>query len=109
MEADQGFALLEKNDKSDLQRATKQTLEVPLSYSAALWMIKNLQAVMSLYFGPKSLTVICLSSWVTHFEHNRVYYRSLQDADPSFLTQVLFAVDRALQIYWHSCGDSEDR
>ncbi len=109
LEADQGFALLEKIDKSDLQRATKQTLEVPLSYSAALWMIKNLRAVMSLYFGPKSLTVICLSSWVTHFEHNRVYYRSLQDADPSFLTQVLFAVDRALQIYWHSCSDSEDR
>ncbi len=109
METDHGFALLDKIDKADLQRATKQTLEVPLSYSAALWMIKNLRAVMSLYFGPKSLTVLCLSSWVTHFEHNRVYYKSLQDADPSFLTQVLFAVDRALQIYWHSCGDSEDR
>jgi hypothetical protein len=78
LETDQGFALQDKIDKADLQRATKQTLEVPLSYSAALWMIKNLRAVMSLYFGPKSLTVLCLSSWVTHFEHNLVYYRSLQ-------------------------------
>jgi hypothetical protein len=108
-ETDEGFALLDKLDKADLQRATKQTLEVPLCYSSALWMLKNLRAVMSLYFGPKSLTSLCLSSWISHFEQNRVYYRSLQDADPSFLTQVLFAVDRALQIYWHSCSDSEDR
>ncbi len=64
---------------------------------------------MSLYFGSSSLTSKCLSSWITHFEFNRVYYRSLQDADKSFLTQVLFAIDRALQIYWHSCGENEDR
>jgi hypothetical protein len=108
-EFDQGLALLEKIDKADIQRASKQTLEVPLSYSSALWMLKNLRAVMSLYFGSASLTSICLSNWIHHFEQNRVYYRSLQDADPSFLTQVLFAIDRALQIYWHPCGDSEDK
>lgn len=53
----------------DFQRATKQTVEVPLYYTATLWMLKNLRAILSLYFGPKSLTIICLSSWVTHFEH----------------------------------------
>lgn len=51
----------------------------------------------------------CLSSWFTHFEQKRVYYRSLQDADQSFLLQVLFTIDRALQIYWHLCGDSENK
>lgn len=42
------------------------------------------------------------------FEQNRVYYRSLQDANPRFSTQVLFVIDWALQIYWHSCGEHED-
>jgi hypothetical protein len=50
-EQDHGYALLEKLDKSDVQRASKQTLDVPLSYSAALWMLKNMRAVMSLYLG----------------------------------------------------------
>jgi hypothetical protein len=108
-EPDHSYALLEKLDKSDVQRASKQTLEVPVSYSSALWMLKNMRAVMNLYFGENSPTSQCLTSWITHFEFNRVYYRSLQDADQSFLTQVLFAIDRALQIYWHSCGDTEDR
>jgi hypothetical protein len=60
-------------------------------------------------FGASSLTSKCLTSWISHFEFNRVYYRGLQDADQSFLTQVLFAIDRALQIYWHSCGDTDDK
>jgi len=28
---------------------------------------------MSLYFGNNSLTSLCISSWINHFEHNRVY------------------------------------
>jgi hypothetical protein len=64
---------------------------------------------MSLFFGEKSDTSQCLSSWITHFKYNRVYYQSLQDADKSFLSQVLFAIDRALQIYWQSCGENDDK
>lgn len=99
IESDQGYALLEKIDKLDAQKASKQKIKVPSSYIAALWMLKNMRAVFSLLFGEKSQTSKCLSSWITHFEFNRVYYNSLQEADKSFLTQVLFAIDRALQIY----------
>jgi len=38
-----------------------------------------------------------------------VYYHSLHNADKSFLTQVLFAIDRALQIYCQSCRNTEYR
>jgi len=109
VESDQGYALLEKIDKLDAQKASKQKIKVPSSYIAALWMLKNMRAVFSLLFGEKSQTSKCLSSWITHFEFNRVYYNSLQEADKSFLTQVLFAIDRALQIYWQSCSENEDR
>jgi hypothetical protein len=64
---------------------------------------------MSLFFGEKWDTSQCLSSWITHFKYNRVYYQSLQDADKSFLSQVLFAIDRALQIYWQSCGETNNK
>ena len=51
----------------------------------------------------------CFSCWITRFEFNRVYYNSLQEGDRSFLTQVLFAIDQALQIYLQSCSDNEER
>jgi len=68
-----------------------------------------MRAVFSQLFGEKSQTSKCLSSWIAHFEFNRVYYSILQEANKSFLSQVLFAIDRALQIYWQSCSDNEDR
>jgi hypothetical protein len=40
---------------------------------------------------------------------HRQMYKSCHDSDNSFLTQVLFAIDTALQIHWRSCADNEDR
>jgi len=108
-DTDIGYALLDKIERSDIQKASKQTLEIPQNYSSALWMLKNLRVVLNLYFGQKSPASICLLSWINHFEINRVNYRSLQHSDPSFLTQVLYSIDRALQIYWLSCSENEER
>jgi hypothetical protein len=108
-ESDQGYALLDKIDRSDIQKVSKQILEIPKSYSSALWMLKNFRVVLNLYLGQNSPASKCLLSWIEHFENNRVNYQSLQQADPSFLTQVLFSIDRALQIYWLSCSENEDR
>lgn len=43
LDSDQGYALLDKIERSDIQKASKQTLEVPNNYSVALWMIKKPQ------------------------------------------------------------------
>jgi hypothetical protein len=48
-ESDQGYALLDKIDSSDISKVSKQTLEIPTNYSSALWMIKNLQVVLNLF------------------------------------------------------------
>jgi hypothetical protein len=109
LDSDQGYALLDKIERSDIQKASKQTLEVPNNYSVALWMIKNLRAVVNLYFRPNSPSAKCLSSWIQHFENNRINYCSLQEADQTFSTQVLYAIDRALQIYWLSCSANSDK
>jgi hypothetical protein len=70
---------------------------------------KNFRAVINLFFGPNSPSSKRLSSWISHFENNRFYYLSLQEADQTFLTQVLYAIDRALQIYWLSCSENSDK
>ena len=70
---------------------------------------KKLRAVINLFFGPNSPSSKCLSSWIFLFENNRIYYRSLQEADQTFLTQVLYAIDRSLQIYWLSCSENSDK
>jgi hypothetical protein len=36
-------------------------------------------------------------------------YKSLQASDSSFFCQVLFCIDRALQIHWRSCCECNDR
>ncbi len=40
---------------------------------------------------------------------NRLMYKSLQASNNTFFTQVLFCIDRALQIHWHSCCEGHDR
>jgi len=65
----------------------------------AVWIIQNLQALISLCFGPTLHSTILLASWAEHMYKNRIMYKSLQASDHTFLTQVLFAIDRALQIH----------
>jgi hypothetical protein len=92
-DSDQGYALLDKIERSDIQKVSKQTLEIPRNYSSALQMLKNLRVILNFYFGQNSPSSKCLLSWINHFEKNRVNYRSLQQADSSFLTQVLYSID----------------
>ena len=40
---------------------------------------------------------------------NRLMYKSLQASDSSFFSQVLFCIDRALQIHWKSCCECSER
>lgn len=41
--------------------------------------------------------------------NNRLMYKSLQARDNTFYTQILFCIDRALQIHWCSCCECEER
>jgi len=64
-DSDQGYALLDKIERSDIQKVSKQTLEIPRNYSSALRMLKNLQVVLNFYFGQNSPSSKCLLSWIT--------------------------------------------
>jgi hypothetical protein len=72
-------------------------------------MTQNYHAVISLCFGPSSHSAKFLKDWGNHMYSNRLMYKSLQASDNTFFTQVLFCIDRALQIHWRSCCECEDR
>jgi hypothetical protein len=50
-----------------------------------------------------------LKDWANHMYANWLMYTSLQDSDTTFFTQVLFCIDRALQINWRSCCECQDQ
>jgi len=72
-------------------------------------MTQNYHTVIALCFGPKSHSAKFLQDWGNRMYNNRLMYKTLQARDSTFFTQVLFCIERALQIHWHSCCNCEDR
>ncbi len=109
LEKEKNFALADKVKSGDIEKLSKQKLYLPPSLMDMVWMTQNLLAVISLCFGNKSLSATFLQDWADHMYENRLMYTSLQASDNSFFAKVLFAVDNALQIHWHSCSTAMDR
>ncbi len=103
------MALAEKVKQTELEKLAKQKITIPTSLMDLVWMTQNLHAVVSLCFGPRSLSAKFLNDWATHMYKNRIIYTSLQGSDSSFYTKVIFTIDNALQMHWKSCCESTDR
>lgn len=73
-----------------------------------VWLTQNYQAVISLCFGALSLSAKFLKEWAEHMYSNRLMYKSLQASNNLFFSQILFCIDRALQIHWRSCCECND-
>jgi hypothetical protein len=109
LEKEKSFALADKVKSGDIEKLSKQRLYLPTSLMDMVWMTQNFLAVISLCFGPHSLSATFLKEWADHMYENRLMYTSLQASDPSFFAKVLFAIDNALQIHWRSCSTASDR
>jgi hypothetical protein len=106
---EKALVMLNKIERQDIKRLMSQSLVIPDSIMSAIFMLENLKAITTLCFGEESHSTICIQSWVDHMMRHRQMYKSCHESDNSFLTQVLFAIDTALQIHWRSCADAEDR
>jgi hypothetical protein len=103
------FALVDKIKQVDLGKLGKQKFSIPSSIMELVWMTKNLHSLISLCFGPESHSAVFLNDWARHMYNNRIMYKSQLAADNTFFIQVLFSIDRTLQIHWKSCCDALDR
>jgi hypothetical protein len=109
IEREKSFALADKVKAGDIEKLSKQRLHLSSSVMDMVWMTQNFLAVIALCFGPQSLSATFLKDWADHMYKNRLMYSSLQASDPSFFCKVLFAIDNALQIHWHSCSSTQIR
>jgi hypothetical protein len=109
LEKEKNFAVADKVKSGDIENRSKQKLYLPTSLMDMVWMTQNILTVISLCFMKTSLSATFLKDWANHVYENRLVYSSLQALDPSFFMKVLFAIDNALRIHWHSCSSSTDR
>jgi hypothetical protein len=109
LEKERALALADKIKQGDIEKMSKQKLYLPTSVMDMIWMTQNLQATLSLCFGPKSHSATFLDEWAQHMYQNRIMYTSLQTTDSSFFAKVLFAIDSSLQIHWRSCSQALNR
>ena len=109
LEKERNLAMADKVKQSELEKLSKQKIQLPTTLMDLLWMTQNLHAVISLCFGLRSLSAKFLNKWATHMYKNRIVYTSLQGSDPSFYAKVLFTIDNALQLHWKSCCEAPDR
>jgi hypothetical protein len=109
IEKERLLALADKVNVSDVEKLTKHKLYLPNSIMDLVWMTQNLQAVIKLCFGPSSHSAVFLKSWADHMYENRIMYTTLFALDPFFFGKVLYAIDNALQVHWHSCSANDDR
>jgi hypothetical protein len=109
LEKDRTLALVDKIKHGDLDKLSKQKFSIPCNIMEMVWMAQNFHAIISLCFGSQSHSAIFLEDWAKHMYHHRLMYKSLQASDPTFFIQVLFSIDRALQIHWKSCCDNNNR
>ncbi len=56
-----------------------------------------------------SIALRNFEDWANHMYNNRLMYKSLLALDQTFFIQVLFSIDRALQIHWKSCCDNNSQ
>lgn len=109
LERDRNLALVDKIKQSDIEKLSKEKFSFPESIMDMVWLTQNYHSIVALCFGENSHSAKFLKDWGNHMYSNRLLYKSQQASDSSFFTQVLFCIDRALQIHWKSCCENSDR
>jgi hypothetical protein len=109
LEKEKSFVLADKVKAEDISKVTKQKMSLPANIMDLVRITQNLHVVISLVFGPQSHSASFPHSWASHMYDNRLIYSSLYSSDSGFYAKVLFAIDSALQIHWHSCCNQDDR
>ena len=105
LKATEGIGLAD----ADIPKAVKQTIRVPKTYFDMLSMTQIFYNVIILLFGNTSALAEGLKSCICHMINFSTLYESRQLDDPTFLTQVLFDIDSAVQLHLQSCERFENR
>lgn len=109
MEKERNLALVNKVNASDLEKLSKPKLSLPSTLMDLVWTTQNFHAIVSLCFGPESHSAEFLQAWINQMYDIRLRYTSFQASDPYFFAKVMFTIDNAIQMHWHSCSSTPNR
>jgi len=105
LKATEGLGLAD----ADIPKAVKQTIWVPKTYFDMLSMTQVSYHVIALIFGETSTSAEGIKSCIRHMINFSMLYESRQLDDPTFMTQVLYDIDSAVQLHLQSCEHFTDR
>jgi hypothetical protein len=87
----------------------KQEWTHPKCASEALEQIQNFLALLYFIFGERAKVSLAVNRWISHIQRNKAVYDSIQRTDPTFLIQLLYSIDMAVQVHLNSCLIQEER
>ncbi len=84
MDPDRGLALLDKVERVNISKLTKEKFEFPYSIINAIFILQNFWAIIALCFGEHSNSAICIKNWISHMMKRCQMYHSCQESDHTF-------------------------
>jgi hypothetical protein len=90
-------------NETEVKQILKQEKTCPKDASEALDQIQNFLALCDFIFGNESKIAMAVKTWIHHINRNKQCYDSMQRSDSTFLSQVLYCIDMAIQVHLTSC------
>lgn len=94
---------------TEINKILKQDRCTPTTLHDYLEQVQNFYASCSLIFGESAKLTRAVKTWIIHAMRNRQVYEALQARDLTFLSQVLYCIDTAVQTHLDSCLVNEYR
>jgi hypothetical protein len=89
--------------ESEVKQLLKQDWSRPKDASEAVDQIQHFLAIIYFVFGEGAKLATSIKTFVNHISRNKSTYDSIQRSDGTFLTQVLYCIDMAVQVHLNSC------
>jgi hypothetical protein len=90
-------------NEKEVRQILKQEKTCPKDASEALDQIQNFLALCDFIFGSESKIAMSVKTWIQHINRNKSCYDSMQRTDSTFLSQILYCIDMAIQVHLTSC------
>ena len=90
-------------NESEVKQILKQDKSCPKDAAELLDQIQVFLALCSFIFGENAKISMAMKTWVHHLNRNKASYDSMQRTDCTFLSQVLYCIDMAVQVHLDSC------
>jgi hypothetical protein len=92
----------------EIKAGNKQEVKAPTTYTEMHHQLEFFAGACAIFFGPNSIPCTAIMALLTLVEDNRINLKA-KEADKTFMSQFLFAVDTRFQLWLDECMTKPDR